>query len=158
MIALSFGKSHRQDLAATKTAAGQHVAAVLGLHAGAETMHLAALALFGRIRSEHNLSNSFTGPCLGQMYSLVIVHKTGGDVKHLPPFLKKTCAETAGTGPVRQKMGKRPEKRSASAFIRLQIRPASIRSASRRTPCPADMRRTAPRTAAAAIRNRPATC
>ena len=53
MIALSFGKSHRQDLAATKTAAGQHVAAVLGLHAGAETMHLAALTLFGLISTEH---------------------------------------------------------------------------------------------------------
>ena len=45
------------------------------------------------------------------MYSLVIVHKTGGDVKYLPPFLKKTCAETAGTGSKRQKMGKRPEKK-----------------------------------------------
>ena len=111
MIALSFGKSHRQDLAATKTAAGQHVAAVLGHHTGAETMHLAALTLFGLIRSEHNLSHSFTGPCLGQMYSLVIVHKTGGDVKHLPPFLKKTCAETAGTGPVRQKNGEAPRKK-----------------------------------------------
>ena len=44
---------HGQFLAATTTAGGENAAAVLGGHAGTETMHLAALALFGLIRTEH---------------------------------------------------------------------------------------------------------
>ena len=49
----------RQLLAATVAAAGQHLAAVLGAHAGTETMHLVALAFLGLIGTFHDNNNSF---------------------------------------------------------------------------------------------------
>ena len=48
-----------EDLAALVAAAGKHVAAVLGLHALAETMHLFALPLFRLKCSKHLFSTSF---------------------------------------------------------------------------------------------------
>ncbi len=38
---------------------GQHLAAVLGAHAGTETMHLVALAFLGLIGTFHENNNSF---------------------------------------------------------------------------------------------------
>ena len=57
----SDGVGHGQLRAATGTTAGKHLAAVLGGHAGTETMHLRALALLGLIRSDgrsHTLLHS----------------------------------------------------------------------------------------------------
>ena len=42
-----------EHLAATAATGGQHTTAVLGGHTGTETMHLAALTLFGLISTEH---------------------------------------------------------------------------------------------------------
>ena len=51
--------SDRQFLAATATAGGENAAAVLGAHAGTETVNLIALALF-RLKSVlHEINNSF---------------------------------------------------------------------------------------------------
>ena len=49
----------RQLLAATVAAAGQHFTAILGAHAGTETMHLVALAFLGLIGTFHDDNNSF---------------------------------------------------------------------------------------------------
>ena len=46
-------RSGAENLAAATTAGGQHTAAVLGGHAGTETMHLAALTLLGLVGTEH---------------------------------------------------------------------------------------------------------
>ena len=45
------------------------------------------------------------------MYSLVIVHKTGGDVKHLPPFLKKLARKRPEQVPYGKKNGEAPRKK-----------------------------------------------
>ena len=51
--------SDRQFLPAAVAAAGQHAPSVLGAHAGAETVHLIALAFLGLISTFHDGNNSF---------------------------------------------------------------------------------------------------
>ena len=51
---------HRQLFAAAATAGSQNPAAVLGRHAGTESMHLAALTLLGLISTEHGQHSSQT--------------------------------------------------------------------------------------------------
>lgn len=77
--------SHREHLAAAQAAAGQHAATVLGLHTGAESMHLAALALLRLIGTKHVFHFSFNRPLQGLMYSLCIIRKTESSVKPFRP-------------------------------------------------------------------------
>ena len=88
---------HGQFLAATTPAGGENAAAVLGGHAGTETMHLAALALFGLIRTEHVSSLLFMTLRENRAYhdlfslrqtaanSLFIILTNAHSVKHFLP-------------------------------------------------------------------------